>query len=60
MLDGKEINETSRQFLKNMQANKEAQKRKRESLSRKSTKQELAYGKGIWLLKRATVSEWIV
>ena len=30
-LDGKEVTETSRQFLKNWQANKEAQKKKRQS-----------------------------
>ena len=30
-LDGKDVTETSRQFLKNWQANKEAQKKKRQS-----------------------------
>ncbi|KAL5016480.1 hypothetical protein ScPMuIL_006069 [Solemya velum] len=35
VLDGKEISETSRQFLKNWQASKDCQKRKREEIIRK-------------------------
>lgn len=35
ILDGKEISETSRQFLRNWHASKEVQKKKREEIYRK-------------------------
>lgn len=50
IFDGKEITETSRQFLRNWHASKEVQKKKREEIFRKGTIGDFSNGDGIIIL----------